>query len=188
MVTIGLAANAGVITSFEKIGPHFRVFTYEKNENNQNILIAYTQLGENCQIQKKNGQPVFDFYWLMDRQRYKPVAPLIRKRIRQRLKVLPSQDSDSFEVQMKDLSELETKLPSIAAKVQSYRDQDGHCEVKATLPTPENPMARFRLQTVYAKAEKTWNPFDRQLVSVELKGTVEKTGAPFSQEFQAKKK
>jgi hypothetical protein len=187
-IGIGLTAKAREITSTEIIGMHHRLFSYEKNENNQNILVAYTQLENNCQIRKKNGLPIFDYYWLMNRQRYKPVAPLIRRKLRQRLEIYPSPNPDQFEVQLKDLRELDTNLKSITVQIHSFRDPNGFCSVKATLPKPDNSNMYFKLETIYAEAQRTWNPLDRKLISVALKGTDEKTGAPFTQELKARKK
>jgi hypothetical protein len=181
------SSQAQPISDIPKIGPHHRVFTYEKNENNQNIMIAYTKLDSDCRIQRNNGKPLLDFYWLMNRESYKPVAPLIKKRIRQKIQIQNSIDPFVFEIRLMELKELVTDLKSTRLLVESKKLENGQCLVQTTIPSSLKGHKDFQLKTIYAEVQKTWNPFDRKVVSISLKGTDAKTGEDVSREFKTQK-
>jgi len=180
---------AAPILSIPKLGEHHRIFTYEKSENNQNIMVAFTQLEPNCQIRRLKGKPVFDFYWLMNREKYKPVAALIKRKIRQRLQLENSNNSDSFQVILKDISELNPELENRSLTVRASKDLKGQCQVQATLPSePGSSEPLLVLNRIFTQVEKTWNPLDRKIISIQLSGLNEKTGAPISRAIKSKRK
>jgi hypothetical protein len=180
-------AQSSLITDVPQIGPHHRLFIYEKNENPQNILVVYSKLNERCQIQPLEGGNLFDFYWRMDRKDYKPTASLIKSGIRERLQVT-SVTPSSFDLLLTDLTQVQTDLPEGRLSIEVSKNADGSCEgVKAFMAMgPSDGNARIQLESIYAEAAKTWNPMSRKLISVTIKGTDVKTGNVISHRFMAR--
>jgi len=180
-------AQSSQVNTIPQIGSHHRLFIYEKNENPQNILVVYSKLNEQCQIQKLEGGNLFDFYWLMDRQTYKPTHPLIKSGIRDRLQAVEAK-STSFDLLLSDLKEVQTDIPEGRLSIEALKNADGSCgEMKAFITLgPSDGHARIQLESIYAEAAKTWNPLTRKLVSVTLKGTDIKTGQVISHKFMAR--
>ena len=166
------ATKAEPVTQIPQVGAHFPIFTYEKNENFQNAMIVYTKLTPACEIQKDEGQPVFDFYWMMDRKRFKKVHPIIKREVRQRLKIENTKDPHRFEILLSDLSEMKTDLKELRLQVTAEKNKQGQCGLKTEMQLgPSDHNAKIHLDTIYAEAKRTWNPFKRKLIAITLKGT-----------------
>src|SRR5437868_10402489 len=119
-------------TTVPEIGSHYPIFKVEKNENPENIMIVYTKLDANCHLQVDSstaGNPVFDFYWLMNRQTYKPVNSLIKSSVKDRLRVAPANNSDTFMAQLNDLKEVDSDIRDPRLTVTSEANSQGQCQV-----------------------------------------------------------
>lgn len=181
----------------QNIGPHYEIFRLEKSENPQNVLVIYTKLDKNCQFileDQNSSQPVFGYYWLMDRKDYKPVHVLIRSGISDRLQVmLPpefSKKRDFFSVQVKDLVQIDPFLDQALVRVESV-SAGNSCQVKTTFNTdlgevksPSTSSHVMILNKIYAESEKTLLPPFRKVVSLRFEGTNEVTGAAEKKVFQ----
>lgn len=183
----GFSAKASEVADIPQIGPHHRLFIYEKNENPQNILVVYAKMDSQCRIQKLDGGTLFDFYWLMDRHNYKPTHALIKSGIRKRLTVTAS-TSDSFEILLSDLKEAQTDLSEARLNVQAKKNADGSCgDLKAYMTLDRaNPKERIQVQSIYAEAAKTWNPLSRKLISSTIKGLLLKSGQIISRTYASR--
>jgi hypothetical protein len=187
MMTSMTRAQSPEITSIPQIGPHHRLFIYEKNENPQNILVVFAKTNAQCQFQKMEDDVLFDFYWLMDRETYKPTNALIKRGIRERLQV-KSVKANSFDILLSDLSQVQTDLPEARLSVEAVQNPDGGCtDIKAFIKLgPSDGNARIQLESIYAEAAKTWNPLSRKLISITLKGTDIKTGQVITHKYTAR--
>lgn len=180
-----LAIGSGAI-NLGPIGTHYEIFRFEKSENPQNILVVYTRLDDHCQFllaSENPASPEFGFYWLMDKKAYKPVHPLIRDGISERLKVvIPpnfSKSRDSFSVRVTDLNQVDPTLQNALVKVSADK-QVNACQVKATFDA-------VKLKKIYAESEKTLLPPFRKVTSLRFYGVNEKTGESEQKIFQEKK-
>jgi hypothetical protein len=175
--------KATEIVNRAPIGAHYPILTFEKSENPQNIMMIYTKLDKDCRFelnsQKKN-EPVFDFYWLMGKKTYKPVHPLIKSGIHDRLQVETGEafikDRTEFEIKVNDLKGLKTDLKEARLKVFAKKI-GGKCEVQADIqlgPTDKN--ATLQIDTIYSETRKTFIPPFRKVNSITLIGTDEASG------------
>lgn len=188
-------AFGGDLVNIGPIGNHYEIFRFEKSENPQNVLVVYTRLDDRCQFvldSESPTTPVFGFYWLMNRKRYKPVHPLIRAGIRRSLKVMISpnfpQVRDFFAVQVRDLKQLDPTLQS--ANVRVSASQNGKaCQVKATFDVVNNgqPLYALGLDKIYAESKKTFLPPFRKVISLRFDGVNQKTGEVEQKLFKEKK-
>lgn len=164
----------GLAKDIPEIGRHYPVFIFEKNENPQNVLVTYVKLNENCQFEVRSDEgkkPFFDFYWLMDRERYKPVHKLIKSGIRERLQfVSKSDDLKRFTLRLNDLSELNQNLEATDITI-SAQKEGNHCVVKgvANVGTSKE-RERILLESIYSESKKTLMPPFRKVESITLKG------------------
>lgn len=187
LATLGIqAANAQQITSISEIGGHYPLFTFEKNENPQNILVLFTKLDHNCHVSEESNIPVFDMYWMMNRISYKPTNGMIKSGVKDRLQVVPANEVDGFYIQINDLKEvnsdlLDPRLTVVADKVQ------GQCKVRSLFTLgPSDKNARIQLVSIYSEAVKTVVPPFRKLKSVTLNGINAATGLKISRKYFAK--
>jgi hypothetical protein len=179
------SAMATRVDNIPAIGTHYRLFTVEKNENPGNILVLYTKLDGNCYIQTESRLPVFDMYWLMNRSSYKPTHALIKKGVRERLQVVPS-NSQAFYVRVNDLKEVNSDLTDPRLIIEADK-VNGTCKVRSWLTLgPSNKYAKIQLSSIYSEAVKTVVPPFRKLVSVTLIGVDVNTGAKVSRKYLAK--
>lgn len=183
------AALAGGAVTLPQVGKHYPVFVFEKNENPQNIMVAYVKLDDQCHLQRdpKTKQPLFDFYWLMDHQRYKPVHSLIKKGIRERLEFDPSSVSDKgFAVRLNDLKELKQDLERPLMQV-SARPKGSDCSVQGTMTLgPSDGNQTIRLEKIYSDASKTVYPPFRKVKAVRLTGVTLNSGKPIARTYAGK--
>lgn len=172
------------------VGAHYPIITFEKNENPQNIMLIYTKLDKDCRFElnpQKRHEPVFDFYWLMGKKTYKPVHPLIKSGIHDRLQVEAgeafAQSRREFEIKVNDLKELKTDLHEARLKVVARKI--GHnCDVQATIQLgPKDQNATLNLETIYSEAEKSFIPPFRKVTSVTLIGKSEASGKAMKKTF-----
>ena len=180
------AQNAEAVT---QVGDHSILFTFEKNENPENIMIVYTKLDASCHVvvdPARQAAPVFDMYWLMNGTGYKPVHNLIKSGVLDRLQVIPSKN-DSFQIQINDLKELQTDVQDPKLSVVAEKNSNGACEVKSMFKLGASDKgATMQVQTIYSEAAKTLMPPFRKLKSVTLKGVDAKTGEKISRTYKAK--
>lgn len=176
------AAAGTAIASVPEIGPHYKVVTVKKSVHPQNDLVVYTRLDEHCRVVRegKRKRPVFDFYWLMDHSRYKPVNPLIKSGIRKRLEVEDGAAAgggpDTFYVRLNELKEVEHDLgPNPRLSVRAAKTAKG-CAAEARMTLgPSDQDAEIRLDEIYSEAELKGR-FSAKVKAVTLKGVNVKTG------------
>lgn len=185
------SARARELTDIPQIGPHYKIITFEKNENPQNILVIYTRLDKSCHFKLEGPRaqnPILGFYWLMDRKRYKAVNPMIRRGIERRLELeggVRSESSNSafFQIRISDLDELKTDLPEPRMRVTASRS-GLDCELETTLKLgPSDAGTTLRLSTLYSRTEKKFLPPFRRLLSITLAGLDVRTGAPLKRKY-----
>lgn len=170
VILIGSLA-LGVEKDIPEIGKHYPVFIFEKNENPQNILVTYVKLNRDCRFESdpESGRPVFDFYWLMDRKRYKPVHPMIKSGIRQRLEfVSQSEDSKSFTLRLSELNQIDPSLKSTDVVIRTLK-KGSKCLVEGVVGLG-SPQEKMRLESIYSESKKTIFPPFRKVESVTLTG------------------
>jgi len=184
----GTFVQANETINIPQIGPHQRIFVYEKNENPQNILVVYGKIDPKGQIQPASEGGLFDFYWLMDRQNYKPTNALIKSGIRERLQVVQTSTRSSFDILLADLKEVQTDIPDARLTIQAEKQSDGTQTGLGAYITlgPSDHNARIKLESIYAEAAKSWNPLSRKLISITLKGVDVKTGQTISRKYLAR--
>lgn len=163
------------VRTLAPLGEHYPIFIVEKNENPQNILVAYTKLDSQCHVATDGAasKPFVDYYWLMDRERYKPVHRLIKSGIRERLELRDFAETSQrvFDVRVADLKELKQDLGDAIVSVVARPTRSGECEVEAYVKLgPSDGSRTIRLESIYTEAHKTfWPPF-RKVDAVTLKG------------------
>jgi hypothetical protein len=193
ILLLALSRNSSAleVTDISEIGPHHRILTLEKNENPENVLAVYTQVDSSCRVGKKNSTassdiPHFGFYWLMNRMNYKPVHPLIRQGIAQRITVLPEANSSSFHVKLEDLKEMKTDLEDLRLNVIA-RLEGARCKVGAFMNLgPSDHHAKMKLELIDSQSKKTILPPFRKVLSVTLKGVLTATGEKFSRTYYSR--
>lgn len=179
-------AIAQEINAVSEIGDHYSLFTFEKNENPENILILYTKLDNNCQVMEEAGAPVFDMYWMMNRQRYKPTNSLIKSGIKDRLQLQAANGANGFYVVLNDLKEVKSDLKDAKLSVIAEKHQ-GKCRLRSLFTLgPSDNNATIQIQSIYSEATKTLVPPFRKLKSVTLNGINVLTGAKVSRTYPAK--
>lgn len=186
------SARADLITNIPEVGNHYRLFNFEKNINPQNILIVYTKLDEKCRFvtdPSQRDQPTFDFYWMMDGTKYKPVNPLIKSGIRDRLEFQndPANRDTSFFVKINDLKEMEHDLPDSTMHVVARAGKTG-CEVDGTVRLGASAKNEtITLTKIYTEAKNQGGLYPTP-TSITLTGVSTKSGQVISATFHAKKK
>lgn len=194
--TMALAGAAGAKTiplgaaKLEPIGEHQRLLLFEKNENPQNVMVVYTKIDGACALAKgENGQPVFDFYWMMDRTKYKPVHAMIKSGIRDRLEFQAGSAAKGlkeFYVRINDMKEVKNDLPDPRLHVE-LQDDGGNCTADARIQLGPSDQGRIlKVQSIYSEAKKIILPPFRKLVAVTLRGIDAKTGEKIERRFQGK--
>ncbi|MBC7371835.1 MAG: hypothetical protein H7326_09730 [Bdellovibrionaceae bacterium] len=183
-------AKAQTVEATRQVGDHAALFTFEKNENPENIMIVYTKLDSNCQVvvdPNKQASPIFDMYWLMNGTGFKPVHSLIKNGVIGRLEIIPAKSHDTFQIQINDLKELQTDVQEQKLTIVAQKSAKGACEVKSffTLGASDKG-ATMQVKTIYSEAAKTMLPPFRKLKSVTLKGVDSKTGEKLSRTYKAK--
>jgi hypothetical protein len=183
-------ASAATQLDIPQIGPHEPILTFEKSENPQNVLIVYTEVDKDCHFRgptASTGAPFVDYYWLMNRKTYKPVNPMIKNGIRDRLAIEKSKNAnpDSFTVKIEDLADLKTDLkdPRMTVKT-AHEGKDCAVEALVTLGGSDHDRV-LRLKTISTVSEKTLIPPFRKIKSLSLEGKDVKTGEDFKRTYTA---
>ncbi len=184
------SAEAGGEVRIDAIGKHFPIFVVEKSENPQNILVAYTKLAPDCQIQINSddvAKPVLDYYWKMDREKYKPVHSLIKRGIRGRFALESTPDGlKGFQVRIRDLSELKHDLEKPIVSVVAAALRPGECEVHAIITLGPSDNSRIvLLSSIHVESKKKLLPPFRQVVNVTVNGTDSGSGERVSRVYSA---
>lgn len=180
---------AAELSNMAPIGAHYRVITVEKSINPENIMVVYTKVDSHCRFitdPAQRDQPVFDFYWLMNRKSYKPVHKLIKGEVRKRLEfeLDPSDRHQSFYVRMNDMKEVHHDLRDNRLNVRS-ENVGGKCVVSATMTLgPSAGNAKIYLSKVYSEAKK--GLIMPSLVSISLTGKDVNSGKTISKTYKAK--
>jgi hypothetical protein len=187
-----LTAKASIRNDITQIGPHEPVFTFEKNENPQNIMVIYTKVDKECEFvaaSKDQGNSFLDYYWLMDRKNFKPVNPMIKNGMRGRLEFAQStkEKPSSFKVQINDLKELQTDLKDFTVEVKAVRDAQKACDVEALVKLgPSDHDRILRLQKIFSQAEKSVLPPFRKIQAITIEGKDVRTGEQVKRTYQAR--
>ena len=176
--------------TMDPIGEHQRLLLFEKNENPQNVMVVYTKINGGCSLAKgDNGLPVFDFYWLMDGVKYKPVHPLIKAGIRDRLEFQAGSagtGTQDFYVRINDLKEVKNDLPDPRLHVE-LQSEGTTCAVDARIQLGPSDQGRvLKVESIYSEAKKTFLPPFRKLIAVTLRGVDAKTGENVERRYQGK--
>lgn len=182
-------SHAAPVIDRAPIGQHVPLLTLEKNENPQNIMIIYTKLDQNCRLEIKDEAPVLSEYWLMNRERYKRVNPLIVRGIEKRMKIVTDVafDPNSFQVRLSDFTEIQHDLGTDPLITIRSEGQPGRCEAVAVLHMgPADQYRSIQLEKVFAKSEKKLLPPFRRLLELTLTGADLATGERFSRTFHSK--
>ncbi len=167
-----------------EIGEHYKILAFEKNENPQNIMIVYTQLDRQCQLVKRDGKPLIDFYWLMDGRKFKPVNPLIKEAVRGRLELINARDAQ-FELRVNDLNDLKEVggNTNLTVKVEK---KNGVCSVRSYFPDAKDSGREILVNSIYSESKKIFLPPFRKLVAVTIRGTAPLSGEAVERKFLAK--
>lgn len=175
-------------TELAPIGKHAPLFVVEKTENPQNVLMVFTKLDTNCQlIQDATKKPTLDYYWLMDRMRYKPTHVIIKGAIQKRLQRDDGATRDSFKIKLKDLVGLNTDLKDPAVRVAASRDAQGKCQTASYLRLgPSDGNREIRIDSIYTESKPSLLPPFRRVAAVTLKGVDSLTGAAVSRQYFAR--
>lgn len=166
-----------------------KIFTYEKSINSENIMVVHTDTDTNCHPVRdpSTSTPFVDFYWLMNRTTFKPVNPIIKNNIRERIQSLPSQRANAFFIDLLDLEEVNIDLPESKLAVETFKNANGQCEARSTMELGESDgNTVLILQTVFVDAKKTINPLRPKVKSITLKGIDMATGFPKERTYSAK--
>jgi hypothetical protein len=177
------------VRSLPEIGRHFPLFTFEKNENPQNIMVIYVKLddeGRLVQDPKRPRQPLIGFYWLMNREKYKPVHPLIVHGIRERLHfVSEASDRRSFRIRLSDLDDLKQDMKSTDIDVKVVGKKEPTVEASLTLG-PSDRSREIQIDKIYSKAHKTFLPPFRKVDAITVFGQTVAGGDPVSRTYSAR--
>lgn len=182
-------AQAAELSNMAPIGSHYRVITVEKSINPENIMVVYTKVDSQCRFltdPAQRDQPVFDFYWLMDRKNYKPVHKLIKGEVRKRMEFQIDREDrhNSFYVNLNDMKEVRHDLKDNRLHVRSEM-VEGKCQVSASMTLgPSAGNAKIHLNKVYSEAKK--GLIMPSLVSITLSGKDVTSGKAVSKTYKAK--
>lgn len=163
-----------------------KLFTLEKSMNSENILMIHTQTDDNCKfIAGDNGY--VDFYWLMDGLNKKPVHPMIRSKVSERVAFAGINESrDSFKVKLNDLSEInhdleDTKIEAVAEVV------NGACEVRSIVKLGASAKYRkMNLKRTYCQVDKNLVGVPKGCKYLELSGIDADNGEALKVRFRGK--
>lgn len=183
-------ALRAVMTDIPQIGKHYPVFTFEKNENPENVMVIYVKLDPDGKLlpdPHHTNRPLIGFYWLMNRSKYKPVHPLILMGIRDRLEFLSqTEDRRSFKLKFSDLKELKQDLRSSEIEVKVAGSND-NLQVEATLTLgPSDQSRELKIDKIYSDTHKTFLPPFRKVDSVTISGKAINDGQTVARTYSAR--
>jgi hypothetical protein len=170
------------VRSLPEIGRHFPLFTFEKNENPQNIMVVYVKLDDQGRFEKDPKhpeQPLIGFYWLMNREKYKRVHPLIVHGIRERLHFISqAPDRRSFRIRLSDLDDLKRDMKPADIDVRILGGREN--------PNVEASLRGVKIDKIYSEAHKTFLPPFRKVDVVTVFGKSITDGDPVSRTYSAR--
>jgi hypothetical protein len=167
-----------------------RLFFFEKSYNPNNIMIVHAMVNESCSFvpdPSDPAKPLLDFYWLMERKKYKTPHPLIKKGVRDRL-IFESfaADKRSFKVKLSDLKELDHDLPDSIIEISA----SGHgesCTSKALIKLGKSYGDQvLELTSIYSEV-KTCLGVPCGAKFIELRGRNAETGKELVARYMARK-
>jgi hypothetical protein len=166
-----LPASAKEITDIPELGAHQQIFLVEKNVNPENVAVVYTRLDAQCRFvpdAENRDEPVFDFYWRMNRSSYKPMNSFFKDEFHRRMSFAGG-DASHFELDANDLKEVKHDLgANPRVTVAAFRAGAG-CDVQAFITLgPSDGHARIRIDSIYGEGRS----FPPKVYSVTLKGEV----------------
>ena len=163
-----------------------KLFTLEKSLNSENILMIHAQTDESCKF-VKNANGFVDFYWLMDGLTKKPVHPMIRSKVEERVAFSGINETrDSFKVKLNDLSEIkhdleDTKIEAVATIV------NGNCEVNSIIKLGASSKYRkMNLKRTYCEVDKNLLGVPKGCKFLELQGVDADNGEALKVRFKGK--
>jgi hypothetical protein len=178
-------AQAGGESTVPEVGAHYPILIVEKDQNPQNILVVYTKLGRECQIELDEGEPQIGFYWLMNGKNYKRMNSILEGRARERMQLIAAEGTakrDTFYLNAKDISEMDHDLKNPRLTVKS-RLQNGKCFVEGFMQLgPSDGNVVIRLDRIYGEGASLLNPVPD---SVTLKGVNAKTGVAVKRTYES---
>lgn len=161
------------INEISEVGKHHRILIVEKSENPQNQIAVFTKVDRQCRFIKESDdtkRPVLDFYWLLDRKRYKPIGRFAKYRVRKKIRVhsLHKEAQNSFFIFSDLIHRYHPELRDSLIEIKSEK-RNGHCEV-AALAHLEGLKSPMKLEKVYSELKKTFFPPFRKVLSITLNG------------------
>jgi hypothetical protein len=167
-----------------------RLFFFEKSYNPNNIMIVYAMMDESCSFipdPQDASKPLIDFYWLMDRNRYKPTHPLIKKGVRERM-IFESFAADrrSFKIKLSELKELDHDLPDSTFEI-SAGGQPGACTSNTLIKLGKSYGNQVLAVTSVYSEVKTCLGVPCGAKFVELRGRNAETGKELVARYMARK-
>lgn len=169
----------------------------EKNVNPQNVMVVYTRLDTSCRplIDLETGTATTGFYWLMDRQKYKPVSPFIVDAIKERIVpqniYQPSPHESYFNLSFSYFEELGIDLNNINLFVYSAKNTQSQKCVAATYMKlgPEDGNVIIKIKSIYIESEKpSLFNLRPKVHSIRVSGIDEQTGEKLTKNFLSKSK
>ena len=164
-----------------------KLFTMEKNYNQENLMIIHTQTDKDCKFIKstKNSEGNYiEFYWLMNGKDRKEVHPMIRTEIKSRVQFQGiDAGRDSFRVKLNDLSEVKHDLVETSMEVAS-EIINGKCTVKSVLTLgPSGKYRKIDLNRTFCNVSKNLVGVPNGCNYLLLEGTDVATGEKLSVKF-----
>ena len=189
------------VTNVGDVGEHYPLFLIEKSYHPENITVVYTKLDTDCHVipDREHGfLPTLDFYWLMDKTRYKPMAGPLKVGARKRFQFIDANGSQddltSFAVRTDDLSRVQHDLQSPIVQIKAERQGDT-CVATASLTLgPSNGHATIKVESISTKTEPITplkkmqamaEPDAIRIYAVTVKGTDVATGQPIERTYHA---
>lgn len=180
-------SNAAQVVERAPIGAHIPLLTLEKNENPQNVLVVFTKVEPNCKFSLIEKEPVLSDYWLMNRERYKPVNPLIQRGIEKRIQIVTAKNLNQFQVRLSDFTELQHDLGADPLITVSSEGTPGKCTAEAVLKLgPSDQNRTILLEKLQANSRKKILPPFRKLTSLTVEGTDLASGEKFARTYISK--
>lgn len=186
ILTLGFLALAST-TAATGSGEKVRLFTVEKSKNPQNILVVYCVVNDRCEFERipdAGRDHLFDMHWLMDGTTYKRTHPIIKKMARKRFIAQNAANHiDRFDVLLADLKELVHDLPSDIVHVDTYRDGNGRCRVRARIQLgPSGGRRTLQIESIYSST-RTLIGIPIGIHYIELRGIDVENNRPLSVRF-----
>lgn len=192
LIILPLLANldsswAAEINEISELGRHHRILILEKSENPQNQIAVFTKVDRQCRfINEDTGtkRPLLDFYWLLDRKRYKPIGRFAKYRVRKKIFVEPTYEAnaESFFISSDMINRFHPDLRQSRIEIKA-KIRNGICDVSAVahLKGSKSPL---KLEKVYSELRKTILPPFRKVLSITLNGESDDSGVKIRKTYR----